>query len=144
MAIGSKAVAEELGDAIGGPPGDWLWGKVHKIEFVNPLRRHGAGKSLVGGQVHTLGGSGETLYRGWYDFDRPAWVTFSASLRMVIDLGDSDKVLAVLPGGVTGRTFHRHFNDQVGPFMSGEKLYWWFSDEAIAEHTVHKLLLKPE
>ena len=138
------AVADELGDAIGGPPGDWLWGKVHKIEFVNPLRRNGAGKSLLGGQVHAMGGSGETLHRGWYEFDRPAWVTHSASLRMVVDLGDPDKVLAVLAGGVTGRTFHRHLNDQVGPFMSGEKLYWWFSDQAIAEHTVHTLVLEPE
>ena len=137
------AAAEELEREIGGPPRDWLWGKVHKIEFVNPLRRRGAGKSLVGGQVHAMGGSGETLYRGWYDFDRPASVTFSASLRMVVDLGDSDKVLAVVPGGVTGRTFHPHFNDQVAPFMSGEKRYWWFSDKAIRKHGLQELVLNP-
>jgi penicillin amidase len=138
------AVAEELGDEIGGSPEAWLWGKVHKIEFVNPLRRSGVGKSLVGGQVHAMGGSGETLYRGWYEFDMPAWVTHAASLRMVVDLGDPDKFLAVLSGGVTGRTFHRHLNDQLGTLMSGEKLYWWFSDAAIAAHTVHTLVLSPE
>ena len=138
------AAAKDLGHEIGGSPGNWLWGKVHKIEFVNPLRRQGSGKSLVGGQVHAMGGSGETLLRGWYDFDRPAWVTHSASLRMVVDLGDPDKVLAVLAGGVAGRTFHRHFNDQLGPFMSGEKLYWWFSDEAIAEHAANTLVLRPK
>ena len=138
------ATIEELGDEMGGSPGDWFWGKVHRIEFVNPLRRQGVGKSLVGGQVHAMGGSGETLYRGWYEFHKPAWVTHSASLRMVVDLGDPDKVLAVLAGGVTGRTFHPHFNDQLGPFMSGEKLYWWFSDAAIAEHAVHRLVLRPK
>ena len=90
-----------------------------------------------------MGVSGETLYRGWYDFDRPASVTFSASLRMVVDLGDSDKVVAVVPGGVTGRTFHPHFNDQVAPFMSGEKRYWWFSDNAIRKHAVQELVLNP-
>jgi len=137
------AAAKELEELLGGSPHDWLWGKVHKIEFVNSLRRDGMGKSLVGGQVHAMGGSGETLYRGWYDFDQPAWVTFSASLRMVVDLADQDKVQAVLPGGVTGRTFHKHFNDQVAPFMSGEKLYWWFSDEEIEKHTVHTLVLVP-
>jgi penicillin amidase len=135
--------ARELRQQIGGPPSDWLWGKVHQIEFVNPLRREGSGKSLVGGQTHPMGGSGETLYRGWYDFDNPAWVTHSASLRMVIDLSDPDKVAAVLPGGVAGRTFHRHFNDQVSPFMNGEKLFWWFSDAAIAEHAASTLVLRP-
>ena len=136
------AVAEELEKAIGGTPNEWLWGKVHMIEFVNPLRRHGAGKALLGGRVHSMGGSGETLYRGRYDFDSPAQVTHSASLRMVIDLGDPDKVLAVLPGGVAGRTFHPHLNDQVAPFMSGEKPYWWFSDEAIRRHAVDKLVAR--
>ena len=68
---------------------------------------------------------------------------FSASLRMVVDLGDPDKVLAVLPGGVTGRTLHPHFNDQLASFMSGEKVYWWFSDEAVAEHAAHILVLQP-
>jgi penicillin amidase len=62
---------------------------------------------------------------------------------MVIDLSDPDKVAAVLPGGVAGRTFHRHFNDQVSPFMNGEKLFWWFSDAAIAEHAASTLVLRP-
>jgi penicillin amidase len=136
--------AQELGQEIGGPPREWLWGKVHKIDFVNPLRRSGSGKSLVGGQIHPMGGSGETLHRGWYDVDSPAWVTVSATLRMVVDFNAPDKVLAVLPGGVTGRTFHPHFNDQVAPFMSGEKRYWWFSDRAIEEHAVSTLVLSPE
>ena len=90
-----------------------------------------------------MGGSGETLYRGWYDFDDPAWVTHSASLRMVVDLADSDAVLAVLPGGVTGRSFHRHLNDQVSAFMSGERRRWWFSEAAIRAHAVATLTLVP-
>ena len=44
------------------------------------------------------------------------------------------KVLAVLPGGVSGRKFTRHFRNQVEPFMNGEKRYWWFSDREIANH----------
>ncbi len=91
-----------------------------------------------------MSGSGETLYRGWYDFHNPAWVIHSASLRMVVDLNDPDKIQAVLAGGVTGRTFHTHFNDQVDTFMSGQRLFWWFSDRAIEEHAVSHLVLRPE
>ena len=62
---------------------------------------------------------------------------------MVADLGDNDKVLAVLPGGVTGRTFSPYLNDQIQPFMHGDKVYWWFSDKAIDDHAKTILVLQP-
>jgi penicillin amidase len=54
---------------------------------------------------------------------------------MVADLGDGDKIMAVLPGGVSARIFHPHTTDQIEPFVKGDILYWWFSDQAIREHT---------
>ncbi len=127
---------------LGNDPAKWLWGKAHTIEFVNPIRRKGFGKELLGA-VYPMAGSGETLYRAVYDFRSPFGVIYSASLRMVADLGDPDKVIAVLPGGVCGRTFHPHAKDQLDSFMNGEKRYWWFSDRAIREHAQSSLLLAP-
>jgi acyl-homoserine lactone acylase PvdQ len=128
---------------LGPDPEKWQWGKVHTLELVNPIRRKGAGKALLGSGPMPAGGSGETLYRGWYDFDKPFEVTHCASLRMVADFSDNDKILAVLPGGVTGRTFHPHQKDQVAAFMSGEKKYWWFSDKAIDAHEKARMTLTP-
>lgn len=139
-AINAKAfLSQKLGDA----PEKWQWGKIHTLELVNPIRRNGLGKTLLGSGPMPIGGSGETLNRGWYDYDKPFEVTHCASLRMVADLSDKEKVLAVLPGGVTGRTFNTHQKDQVKAFMSGEKTYWWFSDKAINEHEKSKLILLP-
>ena len=90
-----------------------------------------------------MGGSGETLYRGLFDPNDPFSVKISASLRMVADMADNDKVAAVLPGGVTGRLFNPHLKDQVQSFMDGSKTYWWFSDKAIDEHTKDTLRLVP-
>ena len=59
------------------------------------------------------------------------------------DLADPDKILAVLPGGVAGRQFDPHTTDQVESYMNGDKVYWWFSDKAIKEHTQHTLTLSP-
>ncbi len=132
-----------LESTLGSDPARWLWGKVHAHEFLSPIRRSGAGKQWLGGGSHPASGSGETLYRGIYDFSQPFEVTVSASLRMVADLADPDKILAVLPGGVAGRQFDPHTTDQVKAFMDGSKLYWWFSDQAIKEHTQHTLTLSP-
>ena len=60
-----------------------------------------------------------------------------------LDLAEDDRVAAVLPGGITGRQFSPHQQDQVKPFMKGEKLYWWFSDKTIDTHTRTTLILKP-
>ena len=132
-----------LSPMLGDNPEKWQWGKVHTLELVNPLRRKGTGKTLLGSGPMPAGGSGETLNRGWYDYDKPFAVTHCAALRMVADLSDKEKILAVLPGGVTGRTFHSGQKNQIEAFMSGEKMYWWFSDAAIDKNETSKLILTP-
>ena len=89
-----------------------------------------------------MGGSGETLYRGLHGYDNLFGITVCAALRMVVDLSDKDKILAVVPRGVTSRTFHPNQEDQAEAYMTGEKVYWWFSDKAIdANSTTLRLSL---
>ncbi len=141
--LAAVKAAALLTQTLGRDPEKWQWGKIHTLELVNPLRRKGPGTTFLGTGPMPVGGSGETLYRGSYDFSAPFAVTHCASLRMVVDLADGDKILAVLPGGVSGRTFHPHQQDQVSAFMSGQRQYWWFSDRAIDEHETSKYVLKP-
>jgi penicillin amidase len=136
-------IVPNLKASLGDDPAKWLWGKAHTLDFVSPIRREGIGKEFLGGGSHPFAGSGETLHRGLYDFSNPFAATTTASLRMVADLSDDDKVLAVLPGGVSGRLFHPHYKDQIKAFINGEKRYWWFSEKAIQEHMKTTLLLQP-
>jgi penicillin amidase len=140
---GKSAVAR-LQPQLGSDPSQWLWGKVHTMQWVNPIRRSGAGMNWLGTDPIPANGSAETLYRGWYDFDDPYGVTHTAAVRMVVDFGDSDKVRAVMAGGETARTFHPHQKDQIDAYMSGAALHWWFSDEAIEEHAQTRLTLVPQ
>ncbi len=139
----AQEVQQDLTDRLGDDRDRWQWGRVHTITFVSPIRREGFGKGLLGGGEHPVSGSGETLRRGRYDFNQPFEVTFSASLRMVADLSDSEKVLAVIPGGISGRLFHPHARDQIEPFLEGGTTYWWFSREAIDAHARSELHLQP-
>ncbi len=139
---GLKAT-DEFADIIGNNPEEWRWGKIHKLEFVSMIRQKGFGKSLLGGGSYEFGGSGETLYRGYYKFNAPYDAFVTASLRMVADLSDADKVVAVLPGGTSGRLLNEHRTDQIDAFINGEKRYWWFSDKEIKNHSKHELVLNP-
>jgi penicillin amidase len=141
--MAAQKAAEKLAATLGADPAKWLWGKLHVHEFVSPLRRSGAGAEWLGGGFHAAPGSGETLYRGIYEFSKPYKIKIPASMRMVADLADPDKILAVLPGGVSGRQFDPHTTDQVKAYMNGTKVYWWFSDKAIKAHARHTLILSP-
>ena len=139
-ALNAKAL---LVPKLGDDPKKWQWGKIHTLELVNPIRREGTGKTWLGSGPMPMGGSGETLYRGLYGYDKPFEVTICGALRMVVDFADKEKVVAILPGGVSGRTFNPHQKDQIDTFMSGKKMFWWFSDKAIDKHAKSKLVLKP-
>jgi len=62
---------------------------------------------------------------------------------MVVDLSDEERILAVLPG-VFAASLPPHTKDQIEAFMNGEKVYWWFSDKAIKEHSRTVLNLAPD
>lgn len=135
--------AVRLTDLLGDDRSAWQWGRLHRYEFISPIARKGPFKGWLGGGTYPARGSGDTLCRAKSPYGDLSKVKLMASLRMVADLGDTDKVLAVLPGGVTGRQFNPHTTDQIEPFIDGKMVYWWFSDKAIAAHAKHQLTLRP-
>ena len=141
--LAGKKVMADLSEKLGSDPNDWRWGDVHGIDFFSPLARSGFLKGLFGSGPHPMDGSAETLYRAKFQPSGDYSVTFSAALRMVADLSDNDKVMAVMSCGVSGRQFRTHTTDQIEPYMNGEKRYWWFSDRMIREHGRDVLNLVP-
>ena len=132
----------ELSKRLGENPGNWRWGDLGSTRFFSPAPvPEGWLNRLLGGGEYPRTGSPETL---WGSFGSPYFGAWAIdSLRFVADLGDPDKVLAVVPGGVSGRLFDPHLNDQLPIWLSGDVNYWWFSDEAIAANTVREITLAP-
>lgn len=126
----------ELKENLGPDQSSWQWGSHHRIAFKSPVPGAPLPQTGLSAGPHPMGGSSETLYRASTIFGRPYDVTYGASMRMVVDMADPDKIMAVLPGGVSGRAASPHLNDQAGSWLNGEIRYWWFSDKAIAEHAV--------
>jgi penicillin amidase len=121
----------------------WKWGKSHTLRFVSPLRRTGSGQELLGGFTLERSGSGETLNRGVYDFQKPFAVNFFASMQMVADMGDPDKIEAILAGGVSERHFQPHQNDQAKLWAAGERRAWWFNPAQAESHAKAHMTLTP-
>ena len=98
---------------------------------------------LLGGGDYPGRGSGETLGRARFPGEGNYDPRIIDSARFVADLGDPDKVLAVVPGGVSSRLFDPHLNDQLPTWLSGDIGYWWFSDGAIAADTRQEMTFRP-
>ncbi len=139
-----RAALKRLTEANGTDRSKWRWGAVHQIHFSGPLRRDGLIGRLTGNRSVQMSGSGETLLRALYPYHEPFNSKWTASLRMTADLNDPDKVRAVLPGGVVGRTFHPNLADQTAHWAEKDAaIYWWFSDEAIKANAKTALTLAP-
>jgi penicillin amidase len=131
-----------LEESLGGNPGDWRWGDLSRLRISNPIPTGNPllNRFLGGGDFPRIG-SPETL---WGSYGSPSFGAWAIdSLRFVADLGDPDRVLAVIPGGVSGRLFDPHLNDQLPLWLSGEINYWWFSDEAIGANAQTEIILAP-
>jgi len=136
---------EKLRLISGGNPTAVKWGDIHKIRFVSPLRRNGTGSALLGGGDYPKAGSGETLNRAGYSrtskmrdgFDSG----FAASARLVMDLSDSEKIQAVVAGGVTARQFNDNYGDQIPVWVEGKLIDWWLSKDKILEVVKTSIIL---
>lgn len=131
-----------LESSLGANPRKWRWGDLSRLRISNPLP---TGNRLVnrflGGGDYPRTGSPETL---WGSYGSPSYGAWGIdSLRFVADLGDPDKVLAVIPGGVSGRLLDPHLNDQLPSWLSGEINYWWFSDESINANMHQEITFSP-
>jgi penicillin amidase len=134
-----EALSRDHGADIAG----WHWGDAHTVTFAHPFIPGKDAARWLGGGTHALSGSGETLQRGVYDFNAPYEASFIDSVRMVVDLSDDEKVIAHFPGGASERLFDPWNKNFVGDYISGDKRYWWFSDEAIEANKKYELILAP-
>ena len=97
----------------------------------------------MGGFTVERSGSGETLNRGVYDFNKPYDVNFFASMQWVVDFGDADKIEAVLAGGVSERHFQPHQTDQARLWAAGQRRAWWFNPAKAEANAKTRMVLAP-
>lgn len=138
-----RQVRGDLSARLGADPKGWRWGDEHTITFTSPLRRSGIGRDLLGGGTRALDGSGETVMRARTAFMGGFGVEFFGSMRLVADLADDEKVMAVVAGGVVERQFHPNQKDQLAPWFAGELVPWWFARAAVEANARRRQVLVP-
>ena len=78
-------------------------------------------------------GDGYSPNNGAYSLAKPFAVTSHASERQIVDLGDLDASVSIIPTGQSGQPFSRHWGDQTPLWANGQTKPMALSKERIGE-----------
>jgi penicillin amidase len=131
-------------DLAGSDPGEWLWGDVHTVTFHHPFGRFSglAGYFLDIGPF-SMGGSWSTVNPAAYFIDNPHGVFAGASMRYIIDLGDMQNSLRVIPAGISGNFMSTHYDDQSTLWRTGAYRPFVLDRKSVEKDVRYRMKLVP-
>ena len=118
-----RAAHEELTETLGDDPRDWEWGKLHIAPFENQtLGQSGIApiEALFNRTVTGVGGGTSIVNATSWAASEGYEVTDLPSMRMVVDLADFSRSVAIHSTGQSGHVFHRHYFDMAEEWASGK------------------------
>ena len=139
------AAIAELRSRYGADPSSWRWGHIRPIALKHPV-----GRSRWLAPVYNLPpvpcpGDTNTVFQTGADPRNPgAGPLVCPSMRMVLDVGNWDENMFVLPGGQSGNPLSPHYDDQFNLWVQGTGITIPWSPEAVDEVSVSTLTLSPE
>ncbi len=148
-AIFARAFADaiaELKTLLGADSSRWMWGDLHTATF----RNQSLGSSGVApiealfnrGPFRASGGSSIVNATGW-NYARGYELTSLPSQRLIADLADFSRSLAIHTTGQSGHAFHPQYIDMADPWRNIEYEALLWTEAEIRERTVDHLILQP-
>ena len=135
-----------LAGQLGNDPAQWKWGRLHTVVFAHqPFGNSGIAPliKLFNGKSVPVPGETVTIDAAIPSLEDPFHASFGSSQRLLADLGDLSRSLAVNSTGQTAQLFHRHREDQILLWsrVAYHPLLW--GRAAVEKGEDEKLVLKP-
>ena len=147
--IFKTALAEavtEVEAQLGKDPARWTWGALHTTTFKNEsLGRSGVApiEALFNrGPFATAGGSSIVNATSWDPVLGYA-VNWGPSQRMIVDLADFDRTLAVHTTGQSGHAYHVNYIDMADPWRTIQYFPLPWTRAEVTALAVNRLVLEP-
>ncbi|MFQ5398327.1 MAG: penicillin acylase family protein [Anaerolineae bacterium] len=140
-----KEAVSWLRSELGPDVARWQWGRIHQISFEHPLglqqpldRVFNRGPFPIGGDTDT---PCQTAMNPHEPYDTRAW---APSFRMIADMGDLSRSLAIFPPGQSGHLASPHYDDLIRPWLDGEYHPMLWTREQVEQEAEGKLVLSRE
>jgi len=126
-----EQAVDDLAKQPGGAPADWRWGRLHTATFAHPVGSvqplnllFNVGPIPVPGDGYTVNNSGFNDARGYAE-------QTVASLRLIVDVGDWNRSLAIHTTGQSGQPLHKHYSDMVLLWRDVQYVPFYFDRAAV-------------
>jgi penicillin amidase len=137
------AAVARLRTLLGDEVADWRWGSLHHAAPTHPLFGLLDPSTFGWTRLAKLprAGSGDTVCSTSYDAEFRQ--TSGASFRVVVDVGDWDRSVAINSPGQSGRPGDGHYDDLYQRWADDDCFPLYYSRSAIEEHTTARYQLVP-
>ncbi|MFA6469105.1 MAG: penicillin acylase family protein [Bacteroidota bacterium] len=118
-----KSLEDALNDCaekLGGQMKEWRWGRLHTLTLKHPFGDIAVLQSIMNIGPFEVSGSGTTVNNGEYRLGTPYSMTLGPSMRSIVDFGNVNSALSVIPSGQSGQPMHDHYSDQTPLWKNGE------------------------
>jgi penicillin amidase len=132
-----EAGVKEIPSRVGSRSHDaWKWGNTILLTFHHPL---GQGFPFLGSLLNV----GAFPQAGTATTVKATTARYGPSMRMVVDFSRLDHSVQNITLGESGQVFSPYYKDQFDAWYNGRSFPMLFSDAAVEQATVHKLVLGP-
>jgi penicillin amidase len=138
-----KEAGQTIEKTLGSDREDWRWGRLHQVFFRHPLGRRGYIGKMFGAGPFELEGGNNTINLGLFDFRRPFGVVAISSYRMIIDITDPSRSIAMGSVGQSGHPLSPHYQDMCLKWVKGEYHPIYYRRADIEKNREGKLILIP-
>ena len=138
------AAAEFLEQKLGEDPSRWTWGGLHSINFRHGIGREEPEASLLNIGALPAGGSGDTVNNAGHRSGPSFTAESIPTYRQIIDLGDVNNSVFIIPPGQSGHVASPHYADHLEDYFNlrYRPLLWdWqrIEKEAESEQTLGQI-----
>ena len=138
------AAVEDLEHRFGSDMTTWRWGRLHQMTFRPAIASLADPQTRVRLSLPAveLGGSGNSPHAA--GFDPPNFAVIAgASVRMVLDVGDWDRSVAINAPGQSGDASSPHYKDLLQPWSQGQYVPLLYTRAAVDDAAEVSVTLTP-
>jgi len=117
-----KEAITSLSAQLGEDMKAWQWQQVHSIEHPHPLGKVEALRTLFNVGPFPVSGATEVINNQGFIWNNSGnyKVTWGPAMRRIIDFGDYENSVSILPTGQSGNVMSPHYKDQAEMFVKGQ------------------------
>lgn len=115
-----ESAVAELRGLLGDDVSQWQWGRLHRQSFNHPLGQVRALSRLFNRGPVPVGGDPDTVWQAsYFPYHGYGLNGATACYRQVVDVGNWDSSVSVIPSGQSGHPGSLHYGDLIGMWASG-------------------------